>query len=61
MIERSFGLDLAAWLAAEGRRVFGWDPLAIEEARDVFDGVIAFARSAEKCLSQSTVVIVINQ
>lgn len=60
VIERSFGVDLAGWLAAEGRRVIGWDPLAMDEARKVLDGGISYARSAEECLSQSSVVIVIN-
>lgn len=60
VIERSFGIDLAGWLAAEGREVIGWDPLAMDEARRVLDGVIAYAPTAEECLSQSTVAIVIN-
>jgi UDPglucose 6-dehydrogenase len=60
VIERSFGIDLAGWLAAEGRRVIGWDPLAMDEARKVLDGGISYARSAEECLSQSAVAIVIN-
>jgi UDPglucose 6-dehydrogenase len=60
VIERSFGIDLAGWLAAEGRRVVGWDPLAMDEARKVLDGGISYARSAEECLSQSAVAIVIN-
>ena len=35
VIERSFGVDLAGWLAMEGRRVIGWDPLAADEVRKV--------------------------
>src|SRR5262249_25189008 len=27
MIDHSFGIDLAGWLATEGRSVVGWDPL----------------------------------
>jgi UDPglucose 6-dehydrogenase len=60
VIERSFGVDLAGWLAAEGRSVIGWDPLAMTEARKVLGGLIAYARSAEECLAQSSVAIVIN-
>jgi UDPglucose 6-dehydrogenase len=60
VIERSFGVDLAGWLAAEGRRVIGWDPMAMEEARKVLGGSIDYAPSAEACLSQSNVAIVIN-
>lgn len=60
VIERSFGVDLAGWLAAERRRVIGWDPLAMEEARKVLGGSIEYAPSAEACLSQSSVAIVIN-
>ena len=40
VIERSFGVDLAGWLAAEGRRVIGWDPLAITEVRKVLGRLI---------------------
>ena len=60
VIERSFGIDLALWLAAEGRLVIGWDPLAAREARKVLGEGIAYASSAEECLSQSSVVIIIN-
>jgi UDPglucose 6-dehydrogenase len=60
VIERSFGIDLALWLAAEGRQVIGWDPLAAGEARKVLGEGITYAPSAEECLSQSSVAIVIN-
>jgi UDPglucose 6-dehydrogenase len=60
VIERSFGIDLAGWLAAEGRRVIGWDPMAMEEARKVLDRGVVYARSAEECLTQSSVAIVVN-
>lgn len=60
VIERSFGIDLALWLASEERRVIGWDPLATTEARKVLDRTIAYANSAEECLSNSSVAIVIN-
>jgi len=60
VIERSFGIDLAGWLAAEGRNVVAWDPLAMAEARKFIGERIAYAPSAEKCLSQASVVIIIN-
>ena len=60
VIERSFGIDLAGWLAAEGRRVIGWDPLAMAEVRKVLGDAISYAASAEDCLAQSSVAIVIN-
>ena len=60
VIERSFGIDLAGWLAAEGRHVIGWDPMAMDEARKVLHGSIDYAQSAEECLSRSRVVIIIN-
>ena len=60
VIERSFGIDLAGWLASEGRRVVCWDPLAMAEARKVLDGAITYAASAEDCLLQSCVAIIIN-
>lgn len=60
VIERSFGVELAGWLAAEGRNVVGWDPLAMGEARQVLGDLITFATSAEACLQQSRVAVVIN-
>ena len=60
VIERSFGVDLANWLATEGRRVIAWDPLAMAEARKVLGDTIAYAANAEGCLSQSGVAIIIN-
>jgi UDPglucose 6-dehydrogenase len=60
VIERSFGVDLAGWLAAEGRSVVGWDPLAMSEVRKVLGDLIAYAPSAEACLSRSSVAVVIN-
>ena len=60
VIERSFGVDLAGWLAAEGRAVIGWDPLATAEARKVLGDAITYAPNAEDCLRRSRVAIVIN-
>jgi len=59
-IERSFGMDLAAWLVKEGRRVAGWDPLAMPEAVRVMGDAIHISRSAEACLRESTLVVIAN-
>lgn len=58
--ERAFGTDLATWLAKEGRRVIGWDPMAMEEAKRVTNGAVEFADSAEDCLHRSRVAIIVN-
>jgi UDPglucose 6-dehydrogenase len=59
VVERSFGLDLATWLAAEGRLVIGWDPMAEDEARKVMGDRMRYG-SAEDCLRQARLVVVIN-
>lgn len=60
VIERAFGIDLASWLATEGRRVIAWDPLAEAEARKALGETIIYVSNAEECLRTSRVVIVIN-
>jgi UDPglucose 6-dehydrogenase len=60
VVERSFGLDLASWLVAEGRRVIAWDPLALPAAKLYLNGQATYATSAEDCLRTSKTVIVIN-
>lgn len=57
IVERSFGIDLAAWLVAEGRRVVGWDPMANEEAESVLGGRIHIAARPEDCFSSDVTVI----
>jgi UDPglucose 6-dehydrogenase len=57
IVERSFGVDLAAWLVAEGRRVVGWDPMANEEAESVLGGRIQIAARPEDCFSSDVTVI----
>ena len=59
VVERSFGLDLAAWLTAERRTVIGWDSLAEDEARKVMGDRMRYG-SAEDCLRQARLVVVIN-
>jgi UDPglucose 6-dehydrogenase len=59
-IERSYAMDLAAWLVKEGRRVAGWDPLAMPEARRAMGNTMHFSSSAEACLRESTLVVIAN-
>ncbi len=60
VVDRSFGMDLAEWLLADGRRIVAWDPLAFEEARAVLGDRISYAQSPEACLRSANVTIVIN-
>jgi UDPglucose 6-dehydrogenase len=60
VIERAFGMDLAGWLSAEGRRVLAWDPLAMEDARAALGEKISFAASGNACLQQSNVAVIVN-
>ncbi|MGH7102271.1 MAG: nucleotide sugar dehydrogenase [Acetobacteraceae bacterium] len=59
MIERSFGIDLAGWLAAEGRTVVGWDPLANDEAAKELGPKAHIAATAAECLECDAVVILL--
>ncbi|MCC7047689.1 MAG: UDP-glucose/GDP-mannose dehydrogenase family protein [Alphaproteobacteria bacterium] len=58
VIEKSYSVELARWLAAEGRSVIGWDPLAMDETRQVLSDTIAYASSAEQVLTQSDISVV---
>lgn len=60
VIERSFALDLAGWLASEGRQVVAWDPLAMPAAKLYLNGTAAYAVSAEECLRAAKTAVVIN-
>jgi UDPglucose 6-dehydrogenase len=60
-IERSFAVDLAAWLVKEGRSVVAWDPLAIPEATRALGNTVRFTQSAEECLRESDLTVVANQ
>ncbi|HUJ77038.1 MAG TPA: UDP binding domain-containing protein, partial [bacterium] len=60
VIERSFAVDLAAWLTQERRSVLGWDPLAMENVRRELGESIGYASSAEECLRRSRVAVVLN-
>ena len=58
MIERSYSVDLARWLVAEGRRVTGWDPMAMDEVRAVLSNQIAFADGPAEVLKSCDVTVV---
>ncbi len=60
VIERSFGVYLADRLAAEGRRVVGWDPIASGAADAVLGGRATMADSLAECLSRSNIVVIVN-
>jgi UDPglucose 6-dehydrogenase len=57
IIERSFGIDLAGWLTAEGRKVVGWDPMANDEAAQALGSRIRIASSPEECLACDVAVL----
>jgi len=60
VIERSFALDLAGWLADGRRQVVVWDPLAIPGARPVLGDRVSYANSAEECIQQAEVIVILN-
>jgi len=51
VIERSYSVDLARWLIGEGRRVVGWDPLAMDELRAILGNAIGYALTPEQLLA----------
>ena len=53
-------MDLAAWLVQAGRRVLGWDPLAMPEASRSMGNAIQLMPSAEECLRESDVAVITN-
>ena len=59
VIERSYSIDLARWLTAEGRKVIGWDPLAMDETRRVLGNSIGYAMAPEQLLADCDVSIVV--
>jgi UDPglucose 6-dehydrogenase len=60
VIERSFALDLASWLVADGRRVVAWDPLAMSAAKVYLNGTATYAVSPEACLRSSKTIVIVN-
>ena len=60
VIERSFAIDLASWLANEQRQVVAWDPLAMEEARRaVSDGRVSFVPSLKGCIESADLSVIL--
>jgi UDPglucose 6-dehydrogenase len=60
IVDESFSLHLARWLAAEGREVTGWDPLALDEARRVCGTGIKYMETAEACIDGAAAVVIGN-
>lgn len=59
IIERSFGIDAARWLAAEGRTVVGWDPEANGEAKAALGDRIQIVDQPADCFGCDAVVILL--
>ena len=60
VVERSFGVNLAGNLVAEGRRVVAWDPLAASAAANVLGERVAIVPTLEECIDASDVVVLVN-
>jgi UDPglucose 6-dehydrogenase len=58
VIENSQGLDLAEQLLAKGIRVVVYDPAAMDNARGVLTGKVAFADNCKACLCIADVVAI---
>jgi UDPglucose 6-dehydrogenase len=58
VIDESQGVGLAQELLRAGARVVVYDPAAIENARRVLKGNVAFAASAAECAGQADVVAI---
>lgn len=57
VIDASAGVELASSLAAKGISVSVWDPAAMNTARKVLRGSVAYAGSAEECVRDAGVVV----
>ena len=60
VVEQSQGVALAARLLQEGYRVIAYDPKALATAQAAIGGPLAGAASAEDCVRQSAVVVVMT-
>jgi UDPglucose 6-dehydrogenase len=60
VIDSAFGVDLARWLAAEGRQVVVWDPQAMAEARAILGNTVCYATGGDGCIGLSQVVVIVN-
>jgi UDPglucose 6-dehydrogenase len=57
MTDRSYGIDLVNWLAAEHREVLCWDPMANETSKPLLHKNAKVVATAEECLKADAVVI----
>jgi UDPglucose 6-dehydrogenase len=60
VVEESQGLALARSLVGNGNKVIVFDPLAMENARNVLKGDVQYARSLRECLEQADCVVIAN-
>jgi UDPglucose 6-dehydrogenase len=60
VVEESQGLQLAARLAAKGLRVMVYDPLALENARQILGDAVHYAGSVEECVRKAEVLVIAN-
>lgn len=60
VVEESQGLLLAQVLAAEGVKVVAYDPAAMENAKQALKEAVGFTASAEECVRQSDVAIIVT-
>lgn len=60
VVEESQGIELARYLLARDISVILYDPAAIDNARAVLGGSAVFTASAEECVRQADVVVVVT-
>ena len=60
VVEQAVGLKLAQSLADAGVPVLAYDPAAMENAKARVSGEVAFADSAQECVTESSVVVVVT-
>lgn len=58
VIERSQGIELALEMVSEGISTFVYDPVALENAREVLSNEVSFASSIDECLNKCKVVFI---
>lgn len=60
VVEESQGLALARSLVGNGNKVIVFDPLAMENARQVLKDDVQYAQSPRECLEQADCVVIAN-
>ena len=58
VIEESQGILLAQLLASDGVRVIVYDPVAMENAKQLLGESVTFMESAEECIHKSDIIVV---